>query len=198
MKTPEPMPDRKLRATRWLTGSLLGWAVLAVAALLPIVLLSLYSLQLTSSSVRRMVQANNQSAALITAQLVSHDLEASVQLARAFAALPELVEAVERHDEEAVRARLQALVQSSPRVDRAFVTDPQGLLWSDYPRATESLGENFAYRDWYQGVSQDWTPYVSEVYQRRAEPRPLVVAVAAPVRRQQHVGGGDPGDTSIA
>jgi len=179
----------RLQTTRWLTGTLLGWVVLVAAALLPIVLLSIYSFQLVATSVRRMVQANNESAARITAELVGHDLEASLQLAETLSALPGIVEGVRRHDEDAVRARLAAVVDSYPRVDRAFVTDPEGLLWSDYPRAPESLGRNFSYRDWYRGVSQAWSPYVSEVYQRHAEPRPLVVAIAAPVRQDRRVLG---------
>lgn len=45
--------------------------------------------------------------------------------------------------EEEVRARLRALVQAYPRMDRAFVTDLHGVLRSDYPRAPESLAETF-------------------------------------------------------
>jgi signal transduction histidine kinase len=189
MNAPRPRSDDKLQMARWLTGSALGWAVLVSAALLPIVLLSLYSIQVASTSVRRMVQANNASAARITAELVRHDLDASLQLAQMFAALPGVIEAVERHDEETVRGQLRAVVQSYPHIDRAFVMDPQGLLWSDFPRAPESLGKNFAHRDYYQGVSRHWTPYVSEVFQRHAAPRPLVVALAAPIRRDQQVIG---------
>jgi len=74
-------------------------------------------------------------------------------------------------------------------MDRAFVTDPHGVLWSDYPRASESLGQNFAHRDWYRGLSQRWEPYVSEVYQRHAAPKPLVVAIAVPIRQAQQVLG---------
>ncbi len=32
-------------------------------------------------------------------------------------------------------------------------------------------------------MSRSWTPYVSEVFQRKAAPRPLVVGVAAPIRK---------------
>jgi signal transduction histidine kinase len=69
------------------------------------------------------------------------------------------------------------------------VTDPHGVLWSDYPRAPESLGKNFSHRDWYRGLSRAWEPYISEVYQRHADPKPLVVAIAVPIRRAQQVRG---------
>jgi signal transduction histidine kinase len=192
-------PDERLAAstvtTKQVKWTTLLWGLLVFAGLLPIGLLSLYALRLTAQSVRDIVQANNLSAATMTAELVSRDLEHSINLAQAFAALPGMVEAVElrKHDaaraEEEVRARLQTVVQSYPRIDRAVVTDPYGVLWSDYPRAPESLGQNFSSRDWYRGLSQAWAPYVSEVYQRYAAPRPLVVAIAVPIRNEQQVLG---------
>jgi signal transduction histidine kinase len=192
-------PDERLAAstvtTKQVKWTTLLWGLLVFAGLLPIGLLSLYALRLTAQSVRDLVQANNLSAATMTAELVSRDLEHSINLAQAFAASPGMVEAVElrKHDaaraEEEVRARLQTVVQSYPRIDRVFVTDPYGVLWSDYPRAPESLGQNFSSRDWYRGLSQAWAPYVSEVYQRHAEPKPLVVAIAVPIRNEQQVLG---------
>jgi signal transduction histidine kinase len=195
MKLSEIRIDASMAATEQAMWSTLTWGLLVFAALLPIGLLSLYAFRLTSQSVRELVESNNLSAATITAELVSRELEHSINLARAFAALPGMVEAVDLRDtdaawaEEEVRARLRTLVQSYPRVDRAFVTDPHGLLWSDYPRAPESLGENFSDRDWYRGLSQAWEPYVSEVYQRHAAPKPLVVAIAVPIHREQRVLG---------
>ncbi|MGB7158966.1 MAG: ATP-binding protein, partial [Tepidisphaeraceae bacterium] len=71
------------------------------------------------------------------------------------------------------------------RIDRAFVADPKGVEWSDYPHAPESIGVDFSSRDWFRGVSRDWEPYLSTVYQRHSEPRILIVAMAAPVRDAQ-------------
>ena len=170
---------------KWQKGHLLAWGMIIVAALLPITLLSLYAVRITSQSVRNLVQSNNVSAAAITSEMMHRDLEQSISLARAFAALPGIKDAVERHDEEAVRARLRVVVESYPSLDRAFVADPSGVLWSDYPRAPESLGKNFSGRDWYRGLSRAWQPYISEVYQRRAAPKLLVVAIAVPIRNQR-------------
>ena len=195
MQRPDERLAVSMAATTRVVRSTLTWGLLVFAVLLPIGLLSWYALRITAQSVRDLVQANNLSAAAMTAELVSRDLGHSINLARAFAALPGIPEAVELREqdaaraEEEARARLRTLVQSSPRVDRAFVTDPHGVLWSDYPRAPESLGKNFSSRDWYRGLSQAWTHYVSEVYQRHAEPQPLVVAIAVPIRYEQQVLG---------
>jgi signal transduction histidine kinase len=109
-----------------------------------------------------------------------------------------MVSAVQHHDADAVRQRLKATFDAvnredaaatravaagvTRRIDRCFVTDPAGVLWADYPKAPESIGKNFADRDWYRGVSRDWQPYISEVYRRNAEPQVLIIAMAAPVR----------------
>lgn len=110
MKVRDEQSGSRSAVARKVIGTMLIWGLLVCAVLLPIALLGLYSFHITSQSVRDLVQANNQSATRITAELVSRDLENSVNLAKAFAALPGLIEAVEHHDEEAVRDRLRVVV----------------------------------------------------------------------------------------
>jgi len=140
-----------MNGLRWTTFT---WGLVVFVALLPVGLLGVYAFRITSQSLRDSVQANNLSAATITADSVSQSFEHSLNLARTIAASPDVIAAVQDRDEEGVRARLQTLVESYPRIDRAFVTDPTGLLWSDYPRAPESLGQNFSHRDWYRGFDE--------------------------------------------
>jgi len=161
---------------------MLTWTVLVLAGLMPIILLSLYAFQVTSESVRDLVMANNRSAAQMTAELVGRAFDDSISLGNASATIPAMVEAVARRDADAVRARLRAAVHAFSCIDRAFVLDTQGLLWVDYPEAPESLNESFADRDYFRQLSQAWKPCVSEVYERQAEPRSMVVAVAVPIR----------------
>ncbi len=165
------------------------WAVLLLLALLPVMALSGYAVRVAGRSMEAALVAAGRESARITAELMQRDLAARVRLAESFAALPAMRAAVRDGDEAAARALLAPLVESHPRIDRAFLSDPEGLLWSDYPHAPESVGENFAFRDWYRGVSQNWQPYVSDVYRRHAEPQPLVVAVAVPVREGDAVAG---------
>ncbi|TAK43794.1 MAG: sensor histidine kinase, partial [Betaproteobacteria bacterium] len=69
-----------------------------------------------------------------------------------------------------------------PYVERLFLTDTRGTLEADVPELPGVQGRNFAYREWYAGVSQNWQPYISPVYQRAAVPQRNVFAVAVPVR----------------
>lgn len=160
------------------------WAFLIGIALLPIVLLGLVAIHFATKSVQASVADGNATTAFICAELVGREIESSIHLGQAVAGLPNMIEAVGEHNEDNVRARLKPVVDAYPQVDRIFVTDLEGTLWSDYPPAPESKGRNFSSRDWYQGVTNDWQPYVSEVYQRFAEPKPLVIAIAIPLRNR--------------
>jgi signal transduction histidine kinase len=67
-------------------------------------------------------------------------------------------------------------------IDRVFVAKPDGTLMVDIPELSGGVrGRNFQNRDWYQGVSREWRPYISDVYQRAAEPQIHVFAVAVPI-----------------
>ena len=72
-----------------------------------------------------------------------------------------------------------------PFIERVFLADPTGTLRADIPALPGVRGRNFASRDWYRGVSDKWSPYVSDVYQRAAEPRYNVVAAAIPVKAEK-------------
>lgn len=170
-------------------GTLWARVLVVVLTTLPLAALGFYSFRLASHSVRRQVDHNNRAAAVTTAELVRRELIRGVELAEGTARSPALIDAMVRHDEEGVRSLLKAFQQSFITLDRAYVTDPDGLLWSDYPRAPESLGKNFSHRDWYQQMFPEGKACVSAVYQRNAAPRPLVVAVASPVRREQTIIG---------
>jgi signal transduction histidine kinase len=67
-------------------------------------------------------------------------------------------------------------------VERAFLADPSGTLMADTPALPGVRGQTFAARDWYQGVSATGKPYISNVYQRAAEPRLNVIAAAIPIK----------------
>ena len=174
---PPSHPDRSFGV-----GHTLRWALLVAAALLPVLLMGVAAIYFSSKSMRALAEDANATAAAISAELISRELDQSTGLGKTVVSLPGMIEAVAGHDAEGVSSRLKAVVESYPNVDRIFVTDLAGVLWSDYPPAPESLGRNFSDRDWYRGVTNGWKPYVSEVYRRFAEPKPLVVAIAVPLR----------------
>ena len=158
------------------------YVVLVLLGVLPLVALAYLAQRLASQAITAQIETSNRSAAQIARELVTGDFGHAISRVEAVADLPDFIEAVEDGDAEQVRQQLGALVESSNRVVRAFVTDPEGVLWSDYPLASESLGQRFSQRDWYLGVTQRGGPYVSKVYVRHAQPHKRVVAIATPIR----------------
>lgn len=83
--------------------------------------------------------------------------------------------------EKAIRVMENIPRKEFPAIDRIFLTDPDGVLMADTPAADGVRGRSFADRDWYRSVKNASGPIISEIYQRAAEPRWNVVAVATPV-----------------
>jgi len=152
-----------------------------MAALLPIMLLSVYSFQIASGSVEDLVESGNISATNNLAQHATQDFNKTVRLAYAIASVQGTVEAVNGRDDLAMGTRLKAIVLAYPQIDRVFVTDPKGTLWSDFPSAPGSYGKNFSETEWFKGVSERWKPYISGVYLRSYSRPEAVLAIAVPV-----------------
>jgi len=107
--------------------------------------------------------------------------EGFLNILQAYAERFRFREAVKRRDRAEATVHLRQLSQSFPEMDGAFLADPAGVLWARYPESPELYGKSFAYRDWYQGVSRAWRPYVSEVFVTAANQAPGI-ALALPIR----------------
>ncbi len=159
----------------------LRWALPFFAALLPIVLLSIYALQIASSSVKVLVESTNLSAAANVSQLLTDDITQMVRLGHAVASVPGTTEAAKTQDALTMNIRLKALVLAYPHIQRAFMTNSGGLLWSDYPAVPGSYGKDHTDTEWYKELSKDWKPYVSGVYVPYEGAKSPAVAIAVPV-----------------
>jgi len=160
----------------------LRWSLPFLAALLPIILLSLFSYQVASQSVQDLVEAENNSAAANVSQLITQDLKRTTDLSYAIASVPGTLDAIRRKDDIAMRTRLKAIVLAYPQIDRVFMTDRAGMLWTDYPQVPAGVfAKNQEQTEWYRGLSQRWKTYISNAYIRPHDPSSPVVAISTPV-----------------
>lgn len=160
----------------------LRWALPFFAALLPIVLLSVYALQIATSSVKALVESTNLSAAENVSQLLTDDITQMVRLGHAVASVSGTIEAAKTQDALTMNIRLKALILAYPHIQRAFMTDSGGLLWSDYPSVPGSYGEDHSNTEWYNELSKEWKPFVSGVYVPYEGAKSPAVAIAIPVQ----------------
>lgn len=163
----------------------LRWSLPFMAALLPIVLLSLFAYQVASQSVQDLVRAENLSATTNFSQMLTQEFTRTVSLAHAIASVPGTLDAIKQKDDLSMRTRLKAVVLAYPQLDRVFLTDPAGLLWTDYPQVPGVFGKSQAGTDWYRGLSSRWKPYISGVYIRPHDGSSAVLAIAVPVYDEQ-------------
>lgn len=77
---------------------------------------------------------------------------------------------------------LRDVPKDFPFIERLFLADIGGTEMADIPELPGAVGKNFAYRDWYKGVSKNWEPYISPVYKRAAVPQRNVFAIAVPIK----------------
>jgi len=78
---------------------------------------------------------------------------------------------------------LNRVPRDFPFIERVFLTDPEGMETADLPALEGGVGKNFSFRGWYKGVSRNWEPYISHVYESTARPRRNVFTVAIPIEQ---------------
>jgi putative methionine-R-sulfoxide reductase with GAF domain len=157
--------------------------------LLPILILAYISIVPYTQTLGEQIKAGNLATAQEVSYLVGEHFNWSIKVGNYFVSTPVLVYSVENRDIDGITERLALLMASVPDIDRTYITSPEGILLVDYPPNPEVWGKNLSNRDWYNGVSMSWKPYVSEVYFRDIEPRRYVVSVAIPVKNDSRVIG---------
>lgn len=115
------------------------------------------------------------------AAMVDKDLTSAETILTSIADRSSLRDDWARRNLPSIDLQLQEARKFEPAFLFASVYETNGTLRAIVP-SDPIVGKNYAYRDWYRGVTSGWQPYVSEVYRTAAGSRPLVVAVAVPIR----------------
>jgi PAS domain S-box-containing protein len=132
------------------------------------------------SELTDMVLARRAAVAQLAAATLSERLDRVVDLGVSLATRVRFAELVAAGQWDAAVQIMKSVPAEFRFVDRVVLADVRGTVMADIPDL-KVRGQNFAHRDWYQGVSREWRPYVSGVYRRSAAPQRSVFAVAVPV-----------------
>ncbi len=133
------------------------------------------------SELTEVAMARRGAVAQLAAATLSERLDRMLDLGASLATRVRFAELASAGQWDAAVQILKSVPGNFQFVERAVLADTQGTVMADTP-PLGTRGRNFADRDWFRGVSRDWKPYVSGVYERAAAPRRTVFAVAAPVR----------------
>ena len=77
---------------------------------------------------------------------------------------------------------LKGVLTDFPFFERVTLADPNGTITADIVEPSDVIGKNFAFRDWYQGVSKEWKPYISDIFKSAAAPYYNNVILAVPIK----------------
>ena len=180
---------RSTRALRKLSAGQIG-AIFAVLTVVPLVLLTYFSVSLASDAVERDVETRVSATASLSAEVVRQELNGLTELVQSYAERPSLVAALDDQnltaaDRRVVQEALGELRRARHGIDTAAVVQPDGTLIDVVPATPSIIGKNFSHRDWYRGLTRTGFPYVSEAFRSRSTGQRLVVAGAVYIRDDQ-------------
>ena len=170
---------------QWLTMK--RWRIILAGVLIAVAPAALLA-GFVSSEIQRLVteqvMADNLQAAKLVASRIEERLANDTAFTRAYATRFLVIEALPRGDKQELDKHLKSLIENDLNIERAFIASPTGILLADWPKDPATLGKNFSQRDWYQGVSKNWQPYISEFYLRAAKPQRYLFAIAVPIKAE--------------
>ena len=173
---PQSPRSRFQLRTRW------AYAILLVATTTALIATAIHYYRAIDRELTEVALSRRASVAQLAAATLSEKFARLVDLSVSLATRVHFRELVtEGKWLEAIEI-LRDVPRDFPFIERLFLADLKGTLMVDVPALPDVRGMNFSGRDWYQGVSRDWRPYVSPVYRRAAAPQLNVFAVAAPIR----------------
>ncbi|MBI4463071.1 MAG: response regulator [Acidobacteria bacterium] len=171
---------------RWVSQSLVRMYVFfLVLAVLPVPLFFLSASRVLNRHAERQALQQAAQLAQLSAILMEEQFGQSISFLQAYALRFRFRDQWQRRDLEAVTEHLEQAHTLRPEFAFFSVFELDGTLRTIYPPDEGVMNRNFAFRDWYQGVTRNWEPYVSEVYQTAVQPQQLVVAVAVPIKDEQ-------------
>lgn len=162
-----------------------NWLTLSgifIVILSPVIFMAIFTYLRTRQDLTVFALSQRQAIAYLAATTLKEKLDRLADISVSLASRVRFRQLVsEGKWDEAVQI-LSGVPKDFPFIDRLFLSELDGTLMADTPALLNVRGRNFADRDWYRGVSANWQPYVSEVYQRAAAPRYNVIAAAVPIK----------------
>ncbi|MBF0545667.1 MAG: PAS domain S-box protein [Candidatus Riflebacteria bacterium] len=126
------------------------------------------------------VLASDKMTANLLADLLLEHNKATIGILQSYAQRLLFIKSVKNRDLEGVLRHLSNL-KSNSDVDLTFISDKLGVVWANFPLFQETLGKDLSDRDWYKGISSNWKPYISKVFQLVVANKPLATAICVPI-----------------
>jgi signal transduction histidine kinase len=157
-----------------------AWFAAAALAVSVVIVVAVSSYRAIDEELTQVVLARKSAVAYLAATTLSEKFDRLSDVGVALATRVRFRELVAAGRWKEAIGILRAVPEDFPFVDRIELLEPRGTVMADIP-ASGATGRNFAQREWYQGISAGWQPYVSGAYRRTDAPQVDVFAVATPI-----------------
>lgn len=154
--------------------------ILFVAALLPIALLSVVLVQVSSNAIRDQAESQVATSARASANAVEQELEKLSEIIAIYSEQEETALSLRIGHGFWLREVLESMFEDRPDVSMAFASDANGVVLDVLPETPEAVGVDFSFRDWFKGAESTRAPYVSQAFQPQSD-LAITLIVAAPV-----------------
>jgi signal transduction histidine kinase len=158
----------------------LTYAFIALLLLAALCFVAAHYYASVKSDLTEVVMARRAAVAQLAAATLSERLDRMLDVGVSLATRVRFAELVAAGQWDAAVQIMKSVPSEFRFVEHLSLNDVHGTAMVGVP-AIGGRGRNLAHRDWYQGVSRAWKPYVSGVYRRSGTPQRNVFAVAVPV-----------------
>lgn len=149
---------------------------------LPLVLVGVYLIVREFDHQTRVALERRGAIANLGATLIHDKFDGIIDIGTALASRPLVYQNVENGKWDTAIKNMDEIPKAIPYIDSVAIYDTKGVLKAVTPLMPDAVGKSFAHRDYYQGVSREWSPYVSEVFRRATDPEYNVVSIAVPIK----------------
>lgn len=170
------------------------WKNRAIAwmIILPLIVAAWYTIHITYWDLTDFSLSRRQTIAYLASQTTKEKLDRTVDVGQSFATRVQFRNFVAQGQWDEAMAIIQSGVESFSYIDRISLFTKEGILKASTNPVTPELralfDTSFAYREYYQGVSKEWKPYVGEVIVPAAPLGSNLAPIAVPIRAET---GGD-------
>lgn len=156
--------------------------IISPIIIVPVIVAGLFSFIWTKQHETEEIYAQRKSISSLVNIIVKDNLDKLVDLCKIVASRPMVVGLASAGKWDDLPGYLYDISKQFAYIEGVFVADKDGTIKAGVPGFGDIVGKNFAFRDWYRGVSKNWQAYVSEVYPRANQPQYNIIAIAAPIR----------------
>lgn len=172
------LSDLLQRSGKWI---IVAKITLFTGAFFPICLVIFLNYQSDVRDAQTLVLSQHRSVTHLAATILKGKLDGYVGLGTSLASQDDVKKNILEGNWDAAMQEFIRTQKVLPDIDGILLFDVAGNLKSGTPPVPEIVNENFAFRDYFLGVSKKWEPYVSDVYTRAQDPKYNIIAVAVPI-----------------